>query len=106
MLQKNEKYMKKNGKFDIDSLINECFLYASRLLESNKQVKVKILLKKNLIVIIFVFIYIRPNKKISVFRVTGLKIVGGVSTDFNFIFFFLKKYKFMHFERHFAFQNA
>ena len=56
MLQKNEKYMKKNGKFDIDSLINECFLYASRLLESNKQVRVKIPLKKNLIVMIFLFI--------------------------------------------------
>ena len=61
MLQKNEKYMKKNGKFDIDSLINECFLYASRLLESSKQVKVKILMKKNLIVIIFLFIYLRLN---------------------------------------------
>ena len=51
--------MKKNGKFDIDSLINECFLYASRLLESSKQVRVKMQIKKNLndkIVIIFLLI--------------------------------------------------
>ena len=41
-------------------------------------------------------------KKISVFQVTGLKILSGVSTHF----FFWKKYNFMHFERHFAFQNA
>ena len=40
-----------------------------------------------------------PNKKISVFGVKGLKILGRVGTH---IFFFLD----MHFERHFAFQNA
>lgn len=39
MLQKNEKYLKKNGKFDIDPLIDECFLYASRILQNSKQVK-------------------------------------------------------------------
>ena len=38
MLQKNEKYLKKNGKFDIDPLIDECFLYASRILQNSKQV--------------------------------------------------------------------
>ena len=43
----------------------------------------------------------RPNKKISVFRVTGLKILGRVGTH---IFFLI--YNFMHFEKHFAFQNA
>ena len=43
-------------------------------------------------------------KKISVFRVTGLKILGRVGTH---IFFLLEKfYDFMHFERRFAFQNA
>ena len=43
----------------------------------------------------------RPNKKISVFRVTGLKILGRVGTHifFNY-FFFWKKNNFMHFERH------
>ena len=40
-----------------------------------------------------------PNKKISVFRVMGLKILGRVGTH---IFFSGKKYNFMHFERHFA----
>ena len=44
----------------------------------------------------------RLNKIISVFRVTGLKILGRVGA----LFFFWKKYNFMHFERHFAFQNA
>ena len=51
--------------------------------------------------------FLVPNKKISVFRVTGLKIIGRVGTH---IFFFNlkpeKKIFFMHFERHFAFQNA
>ena len=45
---------------------------------------------------------IRPNKKISLFRETGLKILGRVSTHI----FFLWKFFFMHFERHFLFQNA
>ena len=80
--------MKKNGKFDIDSLINECFLYASRLLESSKQVRVKIFMKKNLIVNIFLSIYLRPNNKISVFQVTSLTILGH---RFLYIFFFWKK---------------
>ena len=47
----------------------------------------------------------RPNKKVKVFRVTGLKILCRVGTHI------LKKkiwifFNFMHFERHFAFQNA
>ena len=42
----------------------------------------------------------RPNKQISVSRVMGLKILGRVGTH---IFF---DWNFMHFERHFAFQNA
>ena len=46
---------------------------------------------------------IRPNKKISVFRVTGLKILGRVGTH---IFFLENIHNFMHFERHFTFQNA
>ena len=45
---------------------------------------------------------IRPKKKLSVFRVTGLKILSWVST-LLFLFFFLEKnYNFMHFERHFS----
>ena len=51
---------------------------------------------------ISVFNLISPNKVISVFWVTGLKILGSVVT----LFFFRKKYNFMHFERLFAFQNA
>ena len=53
-------------------------------------------------------IQIRPNKKIiSVFRVTGLKILGRAGTHILFkSFFFFQKYNFMHFERHLAFQNA
>ena len=50
-----------------------------------------------------VFDLLRPNKKISVFRVTDLKILGRVGTH---NFFSGKKYNFMRFERHFAFQNA
>ena len=52
--------------------------------------------------------HIRPNKKIGVFRVTGLKTLGRVGTLVVFlnVFFFWKTNNFMHFERHFAFQNA
>ena len=39
MLQKDERYLKKNGKFDIESLVNECFLYASRILDKTRQVR-------------------------------------------------------------------
>ena len=42
-------------------------------------------------------------KKISVFRVTGLKILGRIMIGthiFFLIIFFLEKYDFMHFERH------
>ena len=42
---------------------------------------------------------VRPNKKISVFRVTGLKILGSVGTH---IYFFFLEFFFMHFERHFT----
>ena len=60
--------------------------------------------------------YVSPNSsrplspgkaplKISVFRVTGLNILGSVSTHIFLSIFFWKK-KFIHFERHFAFQNA
>ena len=34
---------------------------------------------------------IRPNKKISVFRVTGIKILGRVGTHIFLIIFFLEK---------------
>ena len=45
--------------------------------------------------------------KISVFRVTGLKSLGREGTLFLLIIFFSgKKYNFIYFERHFAFQNA
>ena len=51
---------------------------------------------------------VRQNKKISVFRenfcVLQVRILGRVCAH---IYYFLeKKYVFMHFERHFAFQNA
>ena len=51
---------------------------------------------------------IRPNKKISVFRVTGLNSLGRVGTHifFNYFLYSGKKYNFMHFERHLAFQNT
>ena len=48
------------------------------------------------------YLLVRPNKKISVFRVMGLKILGRVGTQI----FFLKTYNFMDHEKHFAFQNA
>ena len=35
----------------------------------------------------------------SVFRVTGLKILGRVGTHMFFFIFFWKKYNLMHFER-------
>ena len=47
---------------------------------------------------------LRPNKKISVFRVMGLKILDRIGTHIFFfliIFFILeKKNNFMNFERH------
>ena len=46
----------------------------------------------------------QTNKKISVFWVKGLKILGRVGT--HILFFLEKKYNFMHFERQNAFQNA
>ena len=50
---------------------------------------------------------LRSNKKISVFRETGLKIIGNVATHFfNYFYFSGKKYNFMHFGRHIAFQSA
>ena len=50
---------------------------------------------------------IKPNKKkISVFRVTGLNILGRIGTHIFFTYFSGKNYNFMHFERPFAFQNA
>ena len=39
---------------------------------------------------------VRPNKRISMFRVTGLKILGRVGTHFDY-FFFWKKIKFYAF---------
>ena len=42
----------------------------------------------------------RPNYKISVFRVTDLKILVGLAHTF----FSGKKYNFMHFERHLPFK--
>ena len=47
----------------------------------------------------------RNKKKISVFRLTGLKILGRVGTYVFLIFFFLGKYDFMHFEKYFASKN-
>ena len=45
----------------------------------------------------------RPNIKISVLGVTGLKNLGRVGIHFFNCFFFLEtKYNLMHFERHFV----
>ena len=51
-------------------------------------------------------LFIWPNKKISVFRVTGLNILGRVGTHIFYKKNLKKKQKhnFMHFERHFAFK--
>ena len=52
---------------------------------------------------------LRPNKNIhvSVFRVTGMKILGRVGTHIFLNYFFSgKNYNFMHFEKNFASQNA
>ena len=50
---------------------------------------------------------VRPNKKIIVFQVMAVKILGRVGTQIFFsILFSGKKYNFMHFERQFAFQKA
>ena len=57
--------------------------------------------KLNLVLLPYQYatVCLRPNKKLSVFQVTGLKILGRVGTHI----FFLEKYNFMHFERYFAF---
>ncbi|KAL3851757.1 hypothetical protein ACJMK2_015468 [Sinanodonta woodiana] len=39
MLQKDDKFLKKNGQLDIDSVIDECFTFASRLLPTDTQKK-------------------------------------------------------------------
>ena len=44
-------------------------------------------------------------KQKSVFLLTGLEILGRVGRQI-FIFFWKTQYYVMHFERHFAFQNA
>ena len=49
------------------------------------------------------FLVMRPNKEISLFQVMGLKILGRFWHTFFFLEFF---FDFMHFERHFTFQNA
>ena len=55
----------------------------------------------------FCYAVFRPNEKINVFRVTGLKSSGRIGTHIVFNYFFLEKmYDFMHFERHFAFQKT
>ena len=47
--------------------------------------------------------YLGQIKIIILFRVIGLKILGRVGP---LLIFFWEKYTFVHFERHFAFQNA
>ena len=49
---------------------------------------------------------VRRNKKISVFWVTGVKILGRVGTHIFFKKENSGKNNFMHFERHFAFQDV
>ena len=47
--------------------------------------------------LVLLYCVVSPNKKISVFQVTGLKILGRVGTHIFLIFFFFwKKYYFMH----------
>ena len=75
--------------------------------------------RRQILLILNGIFFMRSNKKISVFRVTGLKILGRVGTHFYLIIFFSGKnfflcilkgilpiYIFTHFEKHFAFQNA
>ena len=38
MIQKNPRHMKKSGKYDVDTIIDESFMYSSRLLATDKQV--------------------------------------------------------------------
>ena len=67
------------------------------------------LLRPNKKISVFILLFYGQIKKISVFRVTGLKILGRVGKRFFFFYFFFfwkKIYNFMHFERHLAFQNA
>ena len=62
-------------------------------------IPVKQFMYKNKSALLLIFFQLRPNKKISVsenFR------KGRYTT----VFFFLEKNNFMHFERHFALQNA
>lgn len=38
MIQKNERHLKKNGKFDIESVIDESYMYSSQLLHTSPEV--------------------------------------------------------------------
>ena len=49
---------------------------------------------------------IRPIKKICVFQVKDLKILGRVGRHISLNYFSGKKYNFVHFEMRKAFQNA
>ena len=50
-------------------------------------------------------LYLGQIKNMCV-RDTYQKILGGVGTHIFLMIFFWKKYNFVYFERHFAFQNA
>ncbi|XP_052781439.1 ADP-ribosylarginine hydrolase Tri1-like [Mya arenaria] len=39
LIQKSPQHMKKSGKYDIEGIIDDCFVYASRLLSTDQQVK-------------------------------------------------------------------
>ena len=58
-------------------------------------------------ILVVILLLVRPNQKINLcVWVTGLKTLGREGTHFFLNIFFWKKYDFMHFERHFAFQNG
>ena len=53
-------------------------------------------------IVIYLGRFVTPNEIISVFRVTGLKILGRVGTHKKIA----RKNDFMHFGRHFIFGNV
>ena len=46
MLQKNERHLKRTGKFDIESVIDESYMYSSQLLNTNPEVQYSLIYYK------------------------------------------------------------
>ena len=90
----------------LDFVSSFCVLPIFRLeLKVRRGKDVSTLIKLCFTNFIFFVLALGQIKKISVFRVTGLKIFGRVGTHlFLNKFFFWKKYDFMFVERLFAFQ--